>query len=294
MNASSKQITASTVAELRQKTGAGMMDCKEALTQAHGDMEKAVELLRKKGKAAARKRAERSANEGVIAVAVSQDGHHAALVEVNSETDFVARNSDFQAFADKVAARVLDWKDGNGKPVTDLLALTTSGGKTIGDELTDLIGKIGEKLEIRRFVRATDASGFIGFYIHSNNKLGVLVDLEGAEIGDPAMQALAKDLSMQVAAAAPLFVHRQEIPKDKLETEKEIIAEQVNIKGKPPQVVDKIVSGKLNKYFSEVCLVDQPFVKDPHLTVSDLIAQAAEKSGRSLVVRSFVRLRIGE
>jgi elongation factor Ts len=294
LNASSKQITAATVAELRRKTGAGMMDCKEALTEAHGDMEKAVELLRKKGKAAARKRAERSANEGVIAVAVSQDGHHAALVEVNSETDFVARNSEFQGFADRVAARVLDWEDGNGKPVIDLLARTTSGTKTIGDELTDLIGKIGEKLEIRRFVRTTDASGLIGFYVHSNSKLGVLVDLEGAEVGDSDMQSLAKDLSMQVAAAAPLFVHRQEIPNDKLETEKEIIAEQVDVKGKPPQVVEKIVSGKLNKYFSEVCLVDQPFVKDPHLKVGDLIAQVAEKSGRSLVVRSFVRLRIGE
>lgn len=296
MNASSKQITASAVADLRRKTAAGMMDCKEALAQSGGDVDKAIELLRKKGKMAARKRADRSANEGVVVASVSADGHHAALVEVNSETDFVARNAEFQAFADKVAARVLDWQDGNGRPVAELLARPASADakRTIGDELTDLVGKIGEKLEVRRFARLTDDSGFIGSYIHSNAKLGVLVDLEGAEMSDPEMQTLVKDLSMQVAAAVPLFVHRQEIPEDKLAVEKEIIAEQVKAQGKPPQVIEKIVSGKLNKYFSEVCLVDQPFVKDPHLKVGDLIAQAAEKSGKPLVVRLFVRFRVGE
>ncbi len=292
----SQTITAAVVAELRRKTGAGMMDCKEALSESAGDVEKAIEFLRKKGKAAARKRADRSANEGVIVAVISPDGHEAALLEVNSETDFVARNADFQAFANKIVNRVLEWKDGDEKNVADLLALPAEDGaaKTVGDELTDLIGTIGEKLEIRRYARRTDKSGIFGTYIHSNSKLGVLLDIDGADSNDADVQTLAKDLCMQVAAASPLYVHRQEIPADKLDVEKNIIAEQVKGQGKPPQVVEKIVAGKLNKYYAEVCLVDQAFVKDSNLTIGDLINQVAQKSGKSLAVRSFVRFQIGE
>ncbi|MBU1706895.1 translation elongation factor Ts [bacterium] len=292
----SQTITAAVVSELRRKTGAGMMDCKEALSESAGDVEKAIEFLRKKGKAAARKRADRSANEGVIVAVISPDGHEAALLEVNSETDFVARNADFQAFANKIVNRVLEWKDGDKKSVADLLALPSKDGaaKTVGDELTDLIGTIGEKLEIRRYARRTDKSGIFGTYIHSNSKLGVLLDIDGADSNDADVQMLAKDLCMQVAAASPLYVHRQEIPADKLDVEKNIIAEQVKGQGKPPQVVEKIVAGKLNKYYAEVCLVDQAFVKDSNLTIGDIINQVAQKSGKSLAVRSFVRFQIGE
>lgn len=293
MSASSKTITASVVAELRRKTGAGMMDCKQALTQAEGNVEKAVELLRKKGKATAQKRADRSANEGLVMAAVSSDGHHAALVEINSETDFVARNAEFQAFVKKVVTRILEWEDGNGKQIDELLALSSGTDRTIGNELTDLIGTIGEKLVVRRFARMTDDAGLISSYIHSNSKLGVLVDIEGVDIGEEEHQMLAKDISMQVAAAMPLFVHRQEIPEDKLAVEKEIIAEQVKTQGKPPQLVEKIVSGKLNKYFSEVCLVDQPFIKDSNVKVGDLVAQAAQKSEKPIAIRLFVRFQIG-
>jgi len=266
------------------------------LTESGGDLEKAIEFLRKKGKAAMRKRADRQANEGVIAAAISPDGHCGALAEVNSETDFVARNAEFRAFAERVAARVLEWNDAQGKTASDLLALSAQGDskRTIGDELSDLTGKIGEKLEIRRFARLASPSGLVGFYIHSNSKLGVLVTLDGGQIGEEASQPLAKDLAMQVAAAVPLYVHRQEIPEERLAAEKEILAEQVKAQGKPPQVIEKIVSGKLAKFYSEVCLVDQPFVKDPAITVGDLIAQTAQKAGRPFAVLSFVRLQVGE
>ncbi len=296
MDTSSRQISASVVAELRRKTGAGMMDCKEALAQSGGDVEKAIEFLRKKGKAAMRKRADRQANEGVIAAAISADGHCGTLAEVNSETDFVARNAEFRTFTDRVAARILEWEDANGKTVEELLALHARGGanKTIADELAELVGKIGEKLEVRRFARLTNPSGLVGWYIHSNSKLGVLVNLDGGQVGDPAAQSLARDLAMQVAAASPLYVHRQEVPEEKLATEKEILAEQVKVQGKPPQVIEKIVSGKLSKFYSEVCLVEQPFVKDPNITVGDWIAQAAQKTGKPLAVLSFVRFQIGE
>jgi elongation factor Ts len=290
----SQQISASVVADLRRKTGAGMMDCKEALAQSGGDIEKAIEFLRKKGKAAMRKRADRQANEGVIAAAVSPDGHCGTLAEVNSETDFVARNAEFRTFADKVAARILDWNDASGKTVAQLLELPLQGKRTVADELSDLVGKIGEKLEVRRFGRLTSPSGLVGWYIHSNSKLGVLVNLDGGQVDDPAAQSLARDLAMQVAAASPLYVHRQEVPEEKLATEKEILAEQVKTQGKPPQVVEKIVSGKLSKFFSEVCLVEQPFVKDPNITVGDWIAQAAQKTGKPLAVLSFVRFQVGE
>ncbi len=292
----SQTITAAVVADLRRKTGAGMMDCKAALSESAGDVEKAIELLRAKGKAAARKRADRSANEGLVVAVVSPDGHEAALLEVNSETDFVARNADFQAFVKKIVNRVLGWKDGDEKNVADLLALPAENGaaKTVGDELTDLIGTIGEKLEIRRFARRTDNSGIFGTYIHSNSKLGVLLNIDGADTSDADVQTLAKDLCMQVAAASPLYVHRQEVPAEKLDVEKNIIAEQIKDQGKPPQVVEKIVAGKLNKYYAEVCLVDQAFVKDSDLKIGDLINQVAQKSGKSLAVRSFVRFQIGE
>ncbi len=296
MSDSSQQISASAVAELRRKTGAGMMDCKEALTHSGGDLEKAIEFLRKKGKAAARKRADRAANEGLIVTAISGDGHHAAIAEVNSETDFVARNAEFRAFTQKVASRILEWKDGNGKAVAELLSLPAQvdSDRTIGDELTNLVGKIGEKLGIRRFARMTSPSGLIGSYVHSNSKLGVLVSLDGAQPEDSESRTLAKDLAMQVAAAAPLFVHRQEIPPERLAIEKEILAEQVQMAGKPPQVIEKIVSGKLGKFFSEVCLVDQPFIKDPNVIVGDLMARVAQKSGKPLTVLSFVRFQVGE
>ncbi|MFH1010292.1 MAG: translation elongation factor Ts [bacterium] len=296
MSTPSQQITASAVAELRRKTGAGMMDCKEALAESGGDLEKAIEFLRKKGKATMRKRADRQANEGVIAAAISRDGHCGALAEVNSETDFVARNSEFRAFADRVAARVLEWEDAQGKTASDLLALSAHGDakRTIADELSDLTGKIGEKLELRRFARLVSPSGLVGSYVHSNSKLGVLVNLDGGQIGQAESQLLVKDLAMQVAAAVPLYVHRQEIPEERLATEKEILAEQVKAQGKPPQVVERIVSGKLAKFYSELCLVDQPFVKDPAITIGDLISQAAQKAGRPFAVLSFIRLQVGE
>jgi elongation factor Ts len=293
---SSQQISASVVAELRRKTGAGMMDCKEALTQSGGDLEGAIEFLRKKGKATARKRADRAANEGLIVTAVSADGRHAAMAEVNSETDFVARNAEFRAFAQKVTSRILEWKDGNGKAVADLQALPLHGdsGPSVGEELTNLIGKIGEKLEIRRFHRLSNPSGLMGAYVHSNSKLGVLINLDGGQFDDSDCQVLAKDLAMQVAAATPLFVHRQEIPQERIAKEKEILAAQMPTEGKPPQVIEKIVAGKLGKFFSEVCLVDQPFIKDPNVIVGDLVAKIAQKSGKSLAVLSFIRFQVGE
>lgn len=284
-------INASDVAMLRRETGAGMMDCKKALSEAGGDKDKALELLRKKGQAAAEKRAERSAEEGVVAVAVSDDGKTAALAEVRSETDFVARNEEFKAFAAQLASLVLNWKEADGKSVADLSAQKL-GSVTVGETLTGLIGKIGEKLEIARFARLT-SDGYVGNYIHADNKLGVLVAVSGADKSSSDMQTLARDLAMQVAASAPDCVSRDQVSAEKIAAEMEIEKDRARQEGKPEGAVAKIAEGRVNKWLAGIVLLEQPFIKEPKQTINDVIAAAQKTIGKPLSVKSFVRFRVG-
>ncbi len=285
-------INAGLVAELRRETGAGMMDCKKALQESGGDKDKALEYLRKKGIAAAEKRADRAATEGIIACVISDDGKTASLVELNSETDFVAKNDMFREFASTLAKVVLDWKAAEGKTTEDLLALALPTGKTANDTLTDLIGKIGEKLAVGRFARLHVENGTIGTYIHSDNKLGVLVAMAGPAKSDTA-NTLGRDLAMQVAAATPQVVRREEIAADKIESERAIEIERARAEGKPEAAVPKIAEGRLNKWFAEVALLEQPFVKDPKVVIKDLVAETAKTLGTPIEIKSFVRIRVG-
>ena len=286
------EVNAATVAELRRETGAGMMDCKKALQESGGDKEAALAYLRKKGKAAAEKRAERSANEGVVAFALSADGQTGALVEVNSETDFVAKTEEFRNFADNVAKLVLNWKEADGKSVDDLKS-RSMGNITVGDTLSELVGKVGEKLEIGRFARVEIPNGFVGHYIHADSKLGVMVILHGISSSNPEAQQLGRDLAMQVAAASPAVVNRDEVPAEKVEAERAIEIDRARAEGKPEAAVAKIAEGRINKWFSEVALLDQPFIKDPKVVVKNMVAEAAKRAGADVKVKSFVRFRVG-
>ena len=286
-------ISATLVNELRQETGAGMMDCKKALTESGGDKAKALEYLRKKGKAAAEKRADRSAEQGIVVIAMSPDSRTAALVELNSESDFVAKNDMFKRLAADAADVVLSWKDADGKPVEDLLAKPLANGTKIGDALSDLIGKIGEKLQVGRFARVHVENGIIGNYIHSDQKLGVAVVIEGASASQADAVTLGRDLAMQVAASAPVVVRREEVPAEKIASELEVEKDRARNEGKPEAAIAKIAEGRVNKWFSEVALLEQPFVKDPKVIIRDLIANVSKKTGNPIEVKSFVRIRVG-
>jgi elongation factor Ts len=291
---SEQEISAGLVAELRRETGAGMMDCKKALAESGGDKAKALEYLRKKGKAAAEKRADRSADQGVVVIRVSDDGRSAALVEVNSETDFVARNDSFRAFAAEVALFVLGWKDAAGKTAEDLKGQTLPSGGKIGDALTDLTGKIGEKLVLGKFARVHAPNGFIGTYVHSDSRLGSMVVLDGVNSATSEVQTLGRDLAMQVSAMPPLVVRREDLPADKIEYERGVEIERARAEGKPEQAVAKIAEGRINKWLAEVALMEQAFVKDPKVAIRDLVAAVGKKAGSEIRVISFVRVRVGE
>lgn len=288
------EVTAALVAELRRETGAGMMDCKKALIDSGGDKEKAIEYLRKKGIAAAEKRADRTAKEGLVACAISADGKTAALVEINSETDFVAKNDLFRKFGGALSVLVRDWGAvADEKSTDDLLALSLPNGHSVRDDLTELTGKIGEKLAIGRFARIHVADGTVGTYIHSDSKLGVLVGVSGADSSSSEVKTLMRDLAMQIAASSPLVVSRDELPAEKVEHERGIEMERARTEGKPDAAIPRIVEGRLNKWFAEVALLEQPFVKDPKVVIRDLVAGVSKSTGQSIVVKSFVRIRVG-
>jgi len=286
------QITSDMVRELREKTAAGMMDCKKALTESGGDMETAVDILRKKGLAAAAKKASRIASEGVVAAHV--EGESAVLLEINCETDFVAKTGEFQAFAQKVAAFVnrtapADVEQAMGLPVED--------GATLSDALTGQVARIGEKISLRRFVRFVLPAGEQGVhvpYIHAGGKIGVLVELVGAAPGIPGIASLAKDLAMQVAAANPSHVTREGVPAEVIERERSIYREQALAAGKPEKILDRIADGKLEKFFGDFCLVEQAFIKDPDRKVRDLLREAGAQAGGTLRVSRFARFHVGE
>jgi len=273
-------ISAKQVKELRDATGVGMMDCKEALQEADGDFDEAVSILRKKGQEVASDRSTKEADEGLIVTAVADDGKTAAIVEVNCETDFVARNDEFQSFADRVAERVLAAAPSD---LDELKALSYEDDATIEDELVALTGKIGEKLAIRRFDLLKSDDGPIISYIHPGSKLGVLVDVDGE--GD--LEDAGRDVAMQVAALDPIAVTRDEVPEDVIEEEKDVARESAINEGKPEHVIDQIVEGKLDRFFEDHVLLEQAFVKDSSVSVQEMLDDADASVNR------FVRYALG-
>ena len=272
------QITAAIVKELRERTGAGMMDCKKALVATEGDMEKAIDFLREKGLSQAAKKAGRVAAEGAVVAYVTEDGKTGAIVEVNCETDFVGKNENFQALAKSIAELIVKTNPAD----VDALLASEMDGKTVKDVVTEAIAKIGENISVRRFVRYESAEGKVFSYIHGGGKIGVLVDMKGGDA------ELGKDIAMQVAAANPQFLNRNEVPDSELEHEKDILTEQARNEGKPENIIAKMVMGRINKYYKEVCLVDQEFIRDGDLTISKLL-----KSKNADVAR-FARFQLGE
>jgi elongation factor Ts len=283
-------ITASMVAELRAKTGAGMMDCKKALTEADGSLEQAVDILRKKGLSAAAKKAGRVAAEGMIVAA--GEGGRGVLVEVNAETDFVAKNEAFQVFSAGVAQAALE------AAPTDLEALKANAfpgsGRTVAEEQTHQVATIGENINVRRFARFEASAGVVASYIHGAGKIGVLVEL-GTEAGsDEQVSALAHQLAMHVAAAAPSYLSREEVPAEVVEKEKEIMRVKAKDSGKPENIIEKIIVGQLNKYYGEVCLLEQAFVIDPDRKVGKVVEALAKEIGSPVSLNRFVRYQLGE
>ena len=258
-------VSASLVKELREKTGAGMMDCKKVLTETDGDMEKAIELLRERGIAKAAKKSGRIAAEGLVEAYVSEDGKIGAVVEVNSETDFVAKNEEFKTFVMNVAKQVVEK---NPKDVEELLSqdLIEVPGKTVNEVLVEKIATIGENMNIRRFERF-ESEGLVEKYIHGDGKIAVLVNMK------KGTNEVAKDICMQIAAARPEYLNEQSVPAERVEKEKEILKIQTMNEGKPEAIAEKIVLGRIGKFFGEICLVDQAFVKDPNKKVSQVLKE---------------------
>ncbi len=287
------QITAALVKELREKTGAGMMDCKKALGECDGDVEASVDWLRTKGLAAAAKKAGRVAAEGLVGVAV--DGAKGALVEINAETDFVARNETFQEFV-KTAAKLALEADGN---IDTLKAMAYPGEqRTVEEQLTHMIATIGENMSIRRIANISVGTGVLAPYIHNAladgiGKIGVIVALEST--GDAAqLSTLGKQLAMHVAAAKPQAVSREELDPEAAERERAVLTEQAKESGRPAEIIEKMVDGRMRKFFEEVCLVDQTFVIDGESKVSDAVAAAAKEAGGDIVVKGFNMFVLGE
>ncbi|WP_288973171.1 translation elongation factor Ts [Dialister hominis] len=271
-------ITASMVKDLRTQTGAGMMDCKKALVEAEGDIAKAVDILREKGLSQAAKKASRVAAEGAVGSAVSEDGKTGTILEVNCETDFVGTNEDFRNLAASIADQILAVNPADVEALLD----SEIDGKKVRDLVTEAVAKIGENISVRRFVRYESAEGKVYSYIHGGGKIGVLVEMIGAD------DELGKDIAMQVAAANPSYLDRTQVSRAEIDHEKEVLAVEARNEGKPENIIEKMVIGRINKYYKEVCLVDQEFIKDGDLTISKLL-----KSKNASVVR-FARYQLGE
>jgi elongation factor Ts len=292
-------VSAKEIQELRARTGAGITDCKNALTEAGGDMQKAVEILRKRGIAKGEKRVGRAASEGRIVSMLSPDHRHAVLVEVNSETDFVARNDDFVRLAEQLAQQVMH--DAATDAVVDKAEEGTllgqrwhaDGGQTVGDVVKGASGRTGENIVLRRYARFA-SEGAIGRYVHHDGKLAVLVEVGGAN--NDAARQLARTLAEHIAAgvpAVPAAVSREQVPSDLVARERRIFAEQARESGKPENIVEKMVQGRVDKFYKEVVLVDQPWVRDDSKTIGDLVREASSKTGENIVVRRFARFQIG-
>ena len=283
-------ITAQAVKELRERTGAGLMDCKKALTETHGDMEKAVDVLREKGLAAAAKKAGRVAAEGIVKTFISEDMKKGAMVEVNCETDFVADNAEFIEFAGKVAEMAAN---NDVSTVEELVALKYNDDKTVQEVLTELIAKIGENMTVRRFEKVAVENGVVQSYIHGGGRIGVLVQL-ACDSNSSELTQVAKDVCMQIAAANPLFLSENEVDSKALETEKEIYRAQALNEGKPEKIVEKMVEGRIKKYYKEVCLLNQPWVKDADKSISKYLEEKSKEVGSPITVQKYFRFESGE
>ena len=291
-------VTAKLVKELREMTGAGMMDCKKALTATDGDMDKAVEFLREKGLATAQKKAGRIAAEGIVMLKVSEDGKKAVAVEVNAETDFVAKNEKFQGYVAQVAELALNTK------AADIDAFmeeewTFSESATVKEELAHQIATIGENMNIRRFTQVAEENGFVASYTHMGGKIGVLVDVETDVVND-AVKEMAKNVAMQVAALKPLYTNDSEVSAEYIAHEKEILLAQImndpKESQKPEKVIQGMIQGRINKELKEICLLDQVYVKaeDGKQTVAKYVAQVAKENNANITIKKFVRFETGE
>ena len=283
-------ITADMVKKLRDQTGAGMMECKNALTEANGDFEDANTILRKRGLASAAKKAGRSATEGLIANTVSADHSSGILAEVNCESDFVARTPDFQQLMQRVLAEI----ERAGDAATDAWLKDPQGPVVM--HVAPVIAKLGENMAVSRFVRYA-GQGYVGQYIHLGGKIGVMVEVAGVSpelAGREGLQTFVKEIAMQIAAASPAYATRDQVPADVLDKEKSIYRAQMESSGKPAQVLDKIIEGKLGSFYSQVVLPDQASIRDPKTSVKDVIASAGKALGAELSVTRFARLKVGE
>jgi elongation factor Ts len=288
------EITASMVKDLREKTGAGMMDCKKALEETGGDFDKAATLLRQKGIAVAAKRESKVTCEGIIGS--YGDDKTGALVELACETDFVAKTDEFMTLAKNIATQVAkpDFCDkceiGDKPYIAD-------PSRTVSEVVSEVMGKLGEKIVVKRYAKITTDVGAVGTYIHTGDKIGVLVELAcdgdaGSGIDD--LKTVARDIAMQIAWGSPQYITREEVPESKIEEEKEVHRVRAVNEGKPEAAIDKIVAGRLEKFFSEVVLLDQPFIRDASITIADLLKDTSTKIGKKVELKRFLRFRVGE
>ncbi|MBU3104052.1 translation elongation factor Ts [Clostridium gasigenes] len=283
-------ITAQLVKVLRERTGAGMMDCKKALTETQGDMEKAVEVLREKGLAAAAKKAGRVAAEGIVKTFISEDNKIAGIVEVNCETDFVADNEDFVGFATKVAEMA---SKTSATTIEAFIAEKYEEETTIAEALTSLIARLGENMTVRRFGKFTVEAGIVQSYIHGGGRIGVIVEL-ACDTDSEILKQVAKDVCMQIAAVNPLFLDTTQVDNESLEKEKEIYRVQALNEGKPEKIVEKMVMGRIQKYYKEVCLLEQVWVKNGDLTITKYLQEKSKEVGSPISISRFVRFERGE
>ena len=286
------EITAQMVKALRDRTGAGMMECKKALEAAGGDIEKGIEELRKRGIASAAKKTGRSAKQGAIVIKLSDDKTSGVIVEFNCESDFVARTDDFQGLVGDLADQAL--ASAAVAAPADLLRETYAkdASMTIEALITAKVAKIGENMKLARLEKVS--GGVLGAYIHPGAQLGVLIQASGVDVSSSEIQDLVRDVAMQIAAADPQFISRSQVTAADVEKEKEIQRERAIREGKPPAIVEKMLEGRMAKYYEEVCLLEQPFIKENSLTVGQMIEQANKKLGLALVISRFVRFKMGE
>lgn len=283
------EISAQQVKELREKTGAGMMDCKKALAESAGDVEKAVSILREKGIAKAASKEGRATSEGIIISVIQNGDKLGTMVEINCETDFVARTDKFRDFAKMIATEIGPM---SVNTVDDLLNQKLNG-KQVADVVKETIGSLGENMQLKRFVRF-QSSDYVTSYIHPGDKLGVMVEISGGNGGNDRFRTFARDVAMQVAAASPMCVSRDELDQTVLAKEREIYRQQAKNEGKPEKIIDKIADGKIEKFYSEVVLMEQLFVKDNEKTIGSLVKETSAALGSPVAIKRFVRFRLGE
>lgn len=274
--------------KLREKTGAGIMDCKSALSESNGDFEKAIEFLRKKGAATSQKRSDRIAKEGLIIAQSSENKKEAVIVEVNCETDFVARSIDFQNFTNEVVQNTFSIKKDDHISLLNI----SNYGKTLQQSLDDLLSKVGEKIEIKRIKYLKSEKGFFACYNHLGNKIASIIELEG-EVSDKGL-LLGNELAMQVVAMKPIALERTQISKELIEKEKEIYISQAKNEKKPDNIAEKIANNRIEKFFQENCLIEQEYIKDPSKSVKDFINEIKKETGIAYIVKYMIRYQLGE